>query len=71
MSCLLVVPEAPSRDTNSHDDADDHLGKENEEEEKKIEGAITPRRKKTIIVKVRKHWKISPSVLCHCFVFFF
>lgn len=60
MSCLLVVPEPPSRDTNSHDDVDDHLGEENEEEEKKIEGAVTPRRKKTIIVKVRKLWKISP-----------
>lgn len=69
MSCLLVVPEPPSRDTNSHDDVDDHLGEENEEEEKKIEGAVTPRRKKTIIVKVRKLWKMSPWV-CHVTVFF-
>lgn len=61
MSCLLVVPEPPSRDTNSHDDAGDHLGKENEEEEKEIEGAVTPRRQKTIIGKVRKLWKMSPQ----------
>lgn len=43
-----MVPEPPSRDTNSHDDTDNHLGEEDEEEEKEIEGAVTPgRRKKT------------------------
>lgn len=46
MVCLLVIPETPSRDTNSHDDIDDHLGKENEEEDKEIEGAVTPREKR-------------------------
>lgn len=44
--CSLVVPEPPSGDTDSHDDAGDHLGEKNEEEEKKIEGAVTPRREK-------------------------
>lgn len=43
MVCFLVIPETPSRDTNSHDDVDDHLGKENEEEGEEIEGAVTPR----------------------------
>lgn len=46
MVCFLVIPETPSRDTNSHDDIDDHLGKENEEEDKEIEGAVTPREKR-------------------------
>lgn len=43
LNCLLVIPETPSRDTNSHDDVDDHLCKENEEEDEEIEGAVTPR----------------------------
>jgi len=38
----LAIPEAPSRDTDGHDDGDDHLGKENKEEDKEIEGAVTP-----------------------------
>lgn len=46
MVCLLVIPETPPRDTNSHDDGDNHLGKENEEEDKEIEGAVTPREKR-------------------------
>lgn len=44
---LLVVPETPSRDANGHDDEEDHLGKENEEERKEVEGAVTPRERKT------------------------
>lgn len=38
-----MVPETPPRDTNSHDDVDDDLGKENEEEGEEVEGAVTPR----------------------------
>lgn len=43
MFCLLVIPETPSRDTNGHDDVDGHLGKENEEEDEEVEGAVTPK----------------------------
>lgn len=40
--CLLVIPETPSRDPNGHDDVEAHLGKENEEEDEEVEGAVTP-----------------------------
>lgn len=70
MPCLWVVPEPPSGDADSHDDADDHLGEENEEEDKKVEGTVTPRRKKTTIGRVGKHWKGSPWV-CYLIVLFF
>lgn len=37
------IPVTPSRDTDHHDDVDDHLGKEDEEEDKEIEGTVTPK----------------------------
>lgn len=50
MVCLLVIPETPARDANRHDDIDDHLGKENEEEDEEVEGAVTPGEDKENII---------------------
>lgn len=36
------APEAPTRDTDGHDDVEYHLGKENEEEREEVERAVTP-----------------------------
>lgn len=44
--CLSIIPETPSGDTDGHDDVDNHLGKENKEEDKEAEGAVTPRRER-------------------------
>ncbi len=49
MVCLL--PETPSGDTDSHDDVGDHLGKENEEEDKEVEGAVTPREERKTLLR--------------------
>lgn len=54
MACFLAIPETPSGDTNSHNHIDDHLGEENKEEDEEIEGAVTPREKKTNFDKDKK-----------------
>lgn len=51
MFCLWVIPETPSRDTNGHDNVDGHLGKENEEEDEEVEGAVTPKEVRQKIMK--------------------
>lgn len=51
------IPVTPSRDTNRHDDIDDHLGKEDEEEDKEIEGAVTPKDER----KRNDRWKFGPT----------
>lgn len=46
VDCLALLPEAPSRDADGHDDVGDHLGEENKEEDEEVEGAVTPRRER-------------------------
>lgn len=70
VSFLLIVPEPPFRDTNRHDDADDHLGKKNEEKDKKVEGAVTPRRRKKDN-RENVLESVSLSVLCRLLFFFY
>lgn len=38
----FISPEAPARDSDGHNDIEDNLGKEDEEECKEVERAITP-----------------------------
>lgn len=45
-NCLALIPEAPSRDADGHDDVGGHLREENKEEDEEIEGAVTPSREK-------------------------
>lgn len=73
MSRLRVVPEPPSGDADGHDDADDHLSEENEEEEEKVEGTVTPRRrKKQPLEELGSIGKGHPEcvISLFCFVFF-
>lgn len=65
MVCSLVIPEAPSRNANSHDDVDDHLGKKNEEEGEEVEGAVTPRqeRKTLLLSKINQQLTSIYSML--------
>lgn len=39
---LFRPPETPARNANSHEDVYHHLDEEDEEEQKEVEGTITP-----------------------------
>lgn len=51
VDCLALIPEAPSRDADGHDDVGDHLGEENKEEDEEIEGAVTPSREREELLR--------------------
>lgn len=57
VSVLSRSPEAPARDTNSHDNIKNQLGEEDKEKCKEVEGTVTPVENGSAEWQVHYVWK--------------